>query len=154
MPTKVWQPFIWRISCPCNQEMCTQMFRAVLLTAKPLEIHQVVELGESREISGSIGKVRLEDFLTDRMWGVKDHTKVFGPSHIEGYVAINFGGDSCRKNGFGRADKEFGLGHQVQCLVGMQVEISNRPWDIGIWNSGERLTWNYKFGSHQPSDGI
>lgn len=43
------------------------MFRAVLLTAKPLEIHQVVELGKSREISGSIGKVRLEDFLTDRM---------------------------------------------------------------------------------------
>lgn len=42
------------------------MFRAVLLTAKSLEI-QVVELGKSREISRSIGKVRLEDFLTDKM---------------------------------------------------------------------------------------
>ena len=31
----------------------------------------------------------------------------------------NFGGDNCGRNRFGGADKEFHLGHQVQCLIGM-----------------------------------
>lgn len=53
-------------------------------------------------------------------------------------MAVNFGGDSCGRKEFGRADKEFGLGHQVHCLIAMQVEILNKPCDIGIWNSGER----------------
>ena len=29
----------------------------------------------------------------------------------------SFGGDSCGRNRFGRADKEFDLGHQIQCLI-------------------------------------
>lgn len=67
-----------------------------------------------------------------------NHTKVFGPSHLEGSMAVNFGEDSYRWNKFGRADKEFGLGHQAQCLICMHGKILNRPWDIRIWNSGER----------------
>lgn len=37
-----------------------------------------------------------------------------------------------------KADKEFGLGHQVQCQIDIQVELLPSSCDIGTWNSGEK----------------
>lgn len=54
-------------------------------------------------------------------------------------MTTNFVGTAVRRMGLGeKADKEFGLGHQVQCLIDIQVEIVPSSCVIGTWNSGEK----------------